>query len=315
LSAILSTNSRQASVLKTRTLLGIALLLVAISTIAADDKPAIPKEIQAQVDAVRRYVLEEDYPELFKDKPYRARIENLIVADIDNDNAPEVVALFNPHYRQSPTIVIFQLDKDLKVRRAVEGLAPGPLLPVTGQYLDSHGIGMAVDFTAKTKPGAKPLLPRHVVEASLKARFGSIVQYLNFFHADFRTGRRTYIDMTHLDVPGHEENCAHFEFAKVNEIAVGAVWDNDPRAHLLARVGREIYIYRIDKIDEKGFLEKHLWVAQTPPDFKSFFASYVSGWGTPFLYQTTTGEIRRLQMEGAIPMPNRSMQPTAGSGG
>jgi hypothetical protein len=121
--------------------------------------------------------------------------------------------------------------------------------------------------------------------------------------------------MTHVDVPGREKNCAHFEFSKVNEIAVGAVWESDPSAHLVARVDHEIYIYRIDKIDEKGFIEKSLWITRTPDDFKSFFASYEGRRGVPILYRTTTGEIRKLPMEGAIPMPNRSMQPASGSGG
>lgn len=233
-----------------RSVLSLLLLLVAMRSIAADEEKGVPKEIEPQVDAVRRYLLNEDYPELFKDKAYRIRVEDAIVADLDSNGAAEVVILTNPHYRQSPTIVIFQLDKELKARRVFEGLAPGPLVPVTGQYLDSHTLGMAVDMTATAKPGAKPIDPRHLIEAALKSRLRGLVQYRNFFHADGREGRGTYVDMTHVDVPGGETNCAQFEFSRVTSIAIGAVWSIDPALHLAASVANQIYIYRIHKIDD-----------------------------------------------------------------
>lgn len=281
----------------------------------AEDKAVVPKEIESKVEAVRNYLLKEDYPEVFKNKPYRVRIEDVVVADIDNDGNPEVVVLFHPHYRQTPTVVFFQLDKELKVKRVFEGLAPGPLVPVSGQYLDSHTIGMAVDLTASAKPSAKPLQPRHVIKAARKGRLRGLVEYRTFFHADGREGTGSYVDMTHLDVPNNENKCAHFEFSRVRGIAVGAVWSSDARLHVVARVENEIYIYRIDRIDDRGFLEKSIWVMQTPLDFHAFFASFEPKAGTPLLYKTAGGEVRKLPMEHAILVPNRSIQPTAGSGG
>lgn len=293
-----------------RALLLLVLFLLPVWGTAQDEKAAIPKEIESKVEAVRNYLLKEDYPELFKDKPYRVRIEDVVFADIDNDGNPEAVVLFHPHYRQTPTIVFFQLDKELKVKRVFEGLAPGPLLPVSGQYLDSHTIGMAVDLTASAKPGAKPVQPRHVVEAARKSRLRGLVQYRTFFHADGREGTGSFVDMTHLEVPNHEDKCAHFEFSRVKGIAVGAVWASDPRLHVVARMENEIYIYRIEKIDDRGFLEKNIWVMPTPSDFQTFFASFEPRAGAPLLYKTAAGELRKLPMENAVPMPNRSMRPT-----
>jgi hypothetical protein len=306
---------RQASIPKICALL-LALSFLPLYGTATDEKGAIPKEIESKVEAVRRYLLKEDYPELFKDKPYRVRIEDVLVADIDNDGNAEVVTLFQPHYRQTPTVAFFQLDKELKVKRVFEGLAPGPLVPVSGQYLDSHTIGMAIDVTATAKPGTKPLQPQHLVEAARKNRLRGLVQYRTFFHADGREGTGSYVDMTHLDVPNHEDTCAHFEFSRVKDIAVGTAWISDPRLHIAARVENEIYIYRIDRIDDGGFLDKKVWVMQTPLDFQAFLASFEPrAADTPLLYKTTVGETRQLPMENATPMPNRSMQPTAASGG
>ena len=99
-----------------------------------------------EIEAVRKFLLDKEYPELF-DKPYRTKIENAVRADLDGDGALEVVLHVMPHYRQSATIVIFRVDKELVVTRLKEGLAPGPLVPLSGTFLDSHSIGHAVDLT------------------------------------------------------------------------------------------------------------------------------------------------------------------------
>ena len=49
------------------------------------------EDTSALVEAVQKYILEKDYPELFKDKPYRTRIENVLIADINNDGKNDLV--------------------------------------------------------------------------------------------------------------------------------------------------------------------------------------------------------------------------------
>ena len=286
-----------------RFLLWSSFTVITAGSYAADAPQSVPIEIAPQVEAVRRYLLTEDYPEAFKDREsYRVRIQNLIVADIDYNGTADVVVLFNPHFRQSPTIAIFQIDKEFSVRRTFEGLAPGPLAPVSGQYLDSHTLGMAVDIRVAVKPGAKPVNPKNLIEAARKTQMRGLVQYRNFFHADMREGVGSYVDMTHVDVPGQEQTCNHFEFSPVDSIAIGSVWSNDPSLHLAARVENAIYLYKIGRIDEQGFLEKQVWITKLPPDFQSFFASYTPKRGDPLIYKTTDGELRRFPTETLIPI-------------
>ena len=65
--------------------------------------------------AIEKYVLETEYPEEFDDVLYRVRAENLVIADIDGDGRQEAIAHYIPHYRQSPTIVIYQVARDMTV--------------------------------------------------------------------------------------------------------------------------------------------------------------------------------------------------------
>jgi hypothetical protein len=110
-------------------------------------KSASQVENQPRVEALKKYILEKDYPEAFGDTHYHVRIENILDVDIDNDRKKELVVQYYPHYRQSASVIIYKVSPTLEVTRATEGLAPGPIQKLSGDYLDSHELGQAFDFT------------------------------------------------------------------------------------------------------------------------------------------------------------------------
>ncbi len=211
-----------------------------------------------KLEAVKQYLLKDDYPELFGDTPYRMKINNAIVADIDDDGEQEVILHVTPHYRQSPTILIFKVSKDLSVKRVIEGLAPGPLVPVSGDYLDSHELGDAVDLTLGKEQG-NPAKRGDFVKAALVEKMGGVVEYRNFIHMDSRKGKGVYVDMTGLAKPPTEETCENFEFSVPDYVAVMSKKDGSGN-YILAHVGKSIYAYKIHKIRDDGLLEKTLTV-------------------------------------------------------
>src|SRR5439155_20457671 len=84
------------------------------------------------------------------------------------------------------------------------GLAPGPLVPLSGAYLDSHSLGQGVDFTLNAKDG--PIDREKTLKGLFQSKFGGIVEYRSFVHADGRTGEPAYVDMRHVDVPRGKMN-------------------------------------------------------------------------------------------------------------
>jgi hypothetical protein len=214
-----------------------------------------------RIKAVQQYLLEQDYPELFGDTPYRIKADDVVEVDLDGDGVDEVVMLMRPHFRQSPTIVIFQVSKNLRVRRVKEGLAPGPLQPLSGDFLDGHTLGMGVDVTIADAP-TDPKQRRELVAISMK-EMGGVVEYANFLHMDGRKGKGMYIDMTGLPRPPKDPNCEKFEFSRVDEIAV-AKKDDGSGNYLLAMVGKELYVYKIHKIRADGLLDKTLTIKPAP---------------------------------------------------
>lgn len=237
--------------MKVRIIIG--LLLALLVTWGA----AFAVELSPKVEAVKQYLLKDDYPELFGDKPYRMKVKNIIEADLDDDGEDEVIFHVTPHYLQSPTIIIFKVSKDLKVARVIEGLAPGPLVALTSDFIDSHTLGEAVDFTIG-KEQSNPAKRKEVVKLSLE-KMGGVVEYRNFIHMDGRKGKGSYIDMTNLAKPPAKENCEAFEFSMPEAITVMAKKDGSGN-YLLAHVGKSMYAYKIHKIREDGFLEKTLTV-------------------------------------------------------
>ena len=239
-------------------------MLILLSPYTVDaEEPNLPPEAKA----VQQYILETDYPELFENQPYKTQIENLLIADIDNDGSSDVIVHFTPHYRQSAPIVLYKLDENLKVRKVVEGLAPGPLQKISGEYLDSHVLGTGVDFSVQGEVVDEEDQLK-LVKSALD-NLGGVVAYQDFLHADGRSGSGAYIDMTHIDSPSEFKNCEDFEFSKVRVVAVGPL-NSDSRNHLAAWVGDEIWLYRIGTIRGDGLLEKEHWIQQAPDGFDGF---------------------------------------------
>lgn len=223
--------------------------------------PAVARELPPEVRTVQQYIMAEgqsDYPELFGDRAYRTRIEDVLVTDLDGDGEKDVVLQFQPHYRQSPTIVIYRVSVGGKVTRMTEGLAPGPLVPISGDYLDSHALGMAVDFEIGGKQQDAEAR-EGLVRTSLD-RKASIVAYRTFFHMDMREGYGTYIDMSHFEeVPGGK-NCEGFEFSAVDRLTAGRLKGGGKHNYLVAQVGEVLYVYRIEGHTPDGRLKKKMWV-------------------------------------------------------
>ncbi|HAS53034.1 MAG: hypothetical protein A2X56_12085 [Nitrospirae bacterium GWC2_57_13] len=213
------------------------------------------KELPPKVAAVQKFLLDQDYPEVFGEQHYRIKVEDAIVADIDDDGKEEVLLLVKPHYRQSPTILFFKVSKNMKVTRVMEGLAPGPLVPISGDYLDSHTLGMGIDLTVA---GMENDIEKRKQAVSIALKeMGGVVEYRNFIHTDGRTGKPpVYIDMTHLKAPKNA-TCEAFEFSTVDAMQVGSK-DDGSGNYLLALVGKELYVYKIKKITADGFLQKTL---------------------------------------------------------
>jgi hypothetical protein len=98
-----------------------------------------------RVEALKRFLADDDFPEVFGNTQYRMRVEETISVDIDNDGKNELVVLTHPNYRQSASVIIYKVSPELEITRVTEGLALGPLQKVSANYIDSHGIGEAVD--------------------------------------------------------------------------------------------------------------------------------------------------------------------------
>ena len=265
-----------------RLLLISAMLLGPLAAYASDDQTA------KDLASVTAFMLKNDHPELFKDKAYHVKIENLMASDVLNDGSHDVVALVTPDYRQSATILFYEIAKDQSVSRVTEGLAPGPLVPVTGKYLDSHTLGDAFDVTAGADQH-DPAARQAFIASGLK-NLGGFVAYKDFFHGDGRHGPPWFIDMSDVESPLEGDNCSKFEFSTVDSIVGGHIDGAGSKNYLVAKVGKRFYIYLIDGLKDKTFLNKKLWVVQVPEDFSGF----AQGSPSPVRYMTTDGQTKNL---------------------
>src|SRR6266853_5860133 len=239
--------------------------------------------------AVVKYLSDEEYPELFQNQPYHVRVRGYEVADIDADGFPEVFLWTDPHYRQSATITIFTVSRDRVVRRLFEGLAPGPLVPVTGRYLDSHTLGMGVDLsvdsTGKSTAGSDSGMIRAAVGTG-----AHLVRYPRFYHMDMRKGHGGYVDLSYQTAFAEEKTCEKFEFPPVEDFVVGPL-AGDPQGHyLVASAGGRLTRYRIEGIGPGGLLKKHVRVTAKPSDF----ATFVHDTGA-IRYHTSSGAVVPLR--------------------
>jgi hypothetical protein len=227
---------------------------------------AFGQQGDSRLEAVKRYILDKDYPEVFGNDHYKTRIEGVLDVDVDNDGSKEIVILYYPHYRQSAPIVIYKINSDLKVTKVAEGLAPGPLQKVSGDYLDSHNSGMAVDMEIPVEQAT----PEKVLQIMARNGMNGFVAYDSFLHSDGRSGSPSFIDMRGVKLPTKDHNCASFEFSRVKQIAAGHLREDASSNYLAAWVGEEIYVYLIRGVSNEGLLNKKLWVIKVPQGFKGF---------------------------------------------
>lgn len=267
-----------------RTQFTAGMILLSIASVADADLARSGPEL----GLVKSFIMDKDYPEVFGDQSYHVKINDAVVAPVLNDGSRDVVLLVVPNYRQSATVLIYEIGSQNVVSRVTEGLAPGPLVPVSGKYLDSHTTGSAVDVAApdeKQGPNARAKFIKAGIES-----FGSFVAYRNFFHGDGRKGSPWFIDMSDVDSPLEGDNCSKFEFSAVDAIAAGQLDGAGRQTYLVARVGKQLYFYLISGLRDGKFLNKKTWVVALPADFKSFAA----GDPSPIRYVTSDGQSKTL---------------------
>lgn len=240
-----------------------SILLIIISlTVLGQDNDQIPRELEL----IFKYVQKNDYPEVFNNNPYQLRPVDWQIIDIENDGVIEVFLQTFPHYRQSPTITIYQIDSRDTVTRITEGLAPGQLIPLIPEddYIDPHTTGSAVDMMIDS-----PDIEKMRVLAKSSLKFGmSPVLYKNFIHTDKRDGKPTFLDLSYLNYKD-ENSCENFQFSKPTAIVAGKIKDRKEK-FFLALVDNEIYCYKIKGFTTDSWINKELNIIEKPIDFKSF---------------------------------------------
>lgn len=243
------------------------ILSVIVITIAFGAKGQSTNDFPKEVNLVFDYMINKDFPELFNDKPFQFRPVRWAIIDIDDDGVTEVFLQTFPHYRQSPTITIYQVDKIDSVKRITEAFAPGHLIEVSQKqdYFDTHTTGTAVDMQLGSNDPEKLKV---FAKSSLK--FGmSPILFKNFIHTDKRDGDPIFLDLTYLNDYPTENSCANFQFSFPDNIVAGKI-DGKKYKFLIAQVKDELYCYEIVGIDDNGWIEKQITVIDLPKDFKEF---------------------------------------------
>ncbi len=238
-------------------------LLILTSFLANGQDLNFPKEINLVFD----YLLKKDYPELFGDQPFQLRPINWQIIDIDDDGNTEVFLQTYPHYRQSPSITIFQIDNNDSVTRIIEGFAPGHLekLSKDDDYFDPHTTGTAIDMQLDSN---EPEKFKKLAESSIKWDM-SVVLYKNFIHTDKREGKGIFIDLMYLNDFSSENSCANFQFSKPEKIVAGKIKNQDKK-YFIAKVGNELFCYKVNGFIDLKFIDKEIKIIDVPKDFKEF---------------------------------------------
>jgi len=244
-----------------------------------------PKEVQM----VFNYILKIEYLELYGDSTnsYQFRPVEWSITDIDKDGKTEVFLLIYPHYCQTAPIQIYQIQPDSTVKRIKESLAPGNPVIRTDEYLDSHNEGYAGDI-AIGKSATKEQ-KRKLVESSMKYGM-TIIEFPDFFHTDKRIDEGGgYVDLSHSNYKNEHQSCSAIQLAKPATITSGKL-KNKPDNYFAVVIDQEIWIYKITKIDDSGFLEKEVVIVKLPKDFNHFSEDeqYIS-------YRDKKGKLKQVE--------------------
>jgi hypothetical protein len=249
-----------------------------------------------ELTAVRRYLADEEPPERFGSERLPVRIRGFAVWDLSGDGTSEVVLWTDPYYRQSPSITLYSVTGAGKVRRLVEGLAPGPLVPATGGRRDPHERGLGADIVDRQgeelrAAGTPPTRQESdafggtAVAAALRGAMHA-VQYQRFVHTDGRIGTGSYVDQSQeRGALADGTSCRAFDFAPVEDVAVGTLGGDASGRYVAATAGGRLDLYRIDHIQDDGTLVKRRWTTAKPADFVRF----VGQPGCGITYETRTG--------------------------
>jgi hypothetical protein len=219
-----------------------------------------------EVEAVLRYAVGPDHPEVAFGREYPLRVRGFGVRDIDGDGVTDVVLWTDPHLLQSPTLTLYSVDESGTVTRAIEGLVPGPLVPATGALADTHVMGLGVDFPVGAVPGDGAADITQLAQKSLGRGLHTVL-YRDFLHTDGRGGQRGYVDLSRADPLGTDRICGTFEFAPIESLAVGSLREDREGGYVVAATSGRLYLYRIDAIRPDGLLEKQTWVVDQPPGY------------------------------------------------
>lgn len=244
-----------------------------------------PKEINLVFD----YLVNTEPPELFNDNPYQPRPIAWQITDIDNDGKIEVFLQTFPHYRQSPTISIFQIDSNSNVTRIIEGFAPGHLIPLSaeGDYFDTHSTGTAIDMQLDSNDPDKF---KKFAQSSLK--FGmSTVLYKNFIHSDKRDGKGIFIDLMYLNDYSDENSCANFQFSQPEQIITGKII-NQEESFFIAKVNKELFCYKIKGFVNDSFVDKEIVIMELPRKYEQLINE-----NGIIKYKTKKGETKDLKLK------------------
>ena len=225
------------------------------SSDSASDEKNFQATMEKEIKIVRDYILNEEYPEVFNDKKYRISIIDFKIFDIDLDGFNEVIVAFKPHYFQTPTLQIFRVNKEQKVTRITEGLAPGPLVKRGDYFLDSHSLGLAVDIKVKKGKENKLSIGKTAISTT---KMKMAVDYKNFTHIDYRNSLPMYVDMTHIDPFDDNDNCSNLEFSMIDRIFVGYKETETKKGFIAAVIKDKAYVYTINNISEDGYIDKEI---------------------------------------------------------
>lgn len=243
-----------------------------------------PKEVKLAFD----YLTNKDFPESFNRISHQFRPVAWVINDIDNDGITEVFLQTFPHYRQSPTITIFQIHKLDSVSRITEGLAPGHLIPISpvDNYIDTHTTGTAIDMQLG---GSNPDKVSIFADSSME-HGRSLVLYKNFIHTDKRDGKPTLLDLRYLNDFIQENTCENFQFAQPESIAAGKI-SGKANKFFIAQVGDQLFCYEIKGFEANGLIDKMVTIRDKPMDFKRFKEE-----GGFIKYETFSGDLKSVKI-------------------